>query len=76
MSSQVIAIETEQDAIEAYFEHCEVNGLIASQPDQSATEAIDEGWLLCNVNGPLAIVTNDGKVLMSVIGNPQVCFAC
>ena len=63
---KVIRIKTIEDAIDAYFEHLRSEGLeqaSINQPARDDYEQTAEGWILRNVNGNLALVTDDGEVI-------------
>ena len=50
-------------AVDCYLEDCKGRGVIPDQPSESESETDLWGWMLRNVNGPLAYVTHGAMVL-------------
>jgi hypothetical protein len=60
-----VAVATYDDALDAYFRALESEGGIAVQPAHDPDSYDEElgGWVFSNVNGPLALVRDDGSVV-------------
>jgi hypothetical protein len=63
--------DTYDDALAIYFEHF---GEGANQPAGDGSSGYDDelsGWLFMNVNGPLALVRDDGTVIEAVYDHDE-----